>query len=290
MRVLAISPFLNEARYLPRFLTGLAAQQRPPDLHLLVDDGSTDGSAELTGQWAAAHGWARVLRRPPRPPERDRLAFAAELKAFQWALAQPAAEGPWDVVVKLDADLVLPPSTFARMVHELEQDPRLGIVGPYLAVGTGPRGALVRESAPPWHVRGAVKFYRRQTLDEISPVEPVLGWDTADDIEARRLGWRTRSVALDDGDVLHLRPVGTGDGALQGYRRWGTCAWGYGAHPLHVLAGTARRLPDRPVGVAALNYLWGYVGAALRHAPRARAEVRAHGRREQLARLRGRRP
>jgi hypothetical protein len=55
-----------------------------------------------------------LLRRPARPPQRDRLATAAELRSFQWALDQLDEE--WDVVAKLDADIELTPQS--------DQDPR----------------------------------------------------------------------------------------------------------------------------------------------------------------------
>jgi hypothetical protein len=65
----------------------------------------------------------------------------------------------------------------------------------------------------------------------------------------------------------------------------GLAAWGYGAHPLHVLAAAARRLPDRPAGLCGAAYVLGYLRAALRRAPRGEAELRAYVRRAQLRRL-----
>src|SRR3954447_13846617 len=82
MRCVVVVPFLNEEAHLPTFLSSLDAQTRRPDRAVLVDDGSTDGSAGLCEAFAAGGGWVTVLRRPPRPPRRDRLAEAPELAAF----------------------------------------------------------------------------------------------------------------------------------------------------------------------------------------------------------------
>ena len=127
MRLAVIACFLNEEAYLPTFLQSLAAQVREPDALLLVDDGSADGSVRLAEEFARGRRTVAVLRRPRRPAARDRLARAAELEAFCWAVEQ--VDIAWDVVAKLDADLRLSPDTFAELERRLEADPALGIAG-----------------------------------------------------------------------------------------------------------------------------------------------------------------
>jgi len=283
MLIAVVVAFLNEQEYLPRLLASIARQTRPPDELLLVDDGSTDASPELAATFAHDLPYARFLTRPTRPPQRDRLAQAYELLAFQWATEHLIV--PYDVIGKLDADIELTPEVFAAVEGHLEADPRLGLTGPYLSV-VGPDGRPHREHCPPNHIRGATKFYRRRCYEDISPIAARLGWDTLDEVKARMHGWRTASFAMPDGDPLHLRPTGVHDGMLRSYRRRGLAAYLYGAHPLHVLLGAARRLREPPVGLAAGNYLLGWSGATLRRAPRADDEVRAFIRDEQLGRLR----
>lgn len=283
MVIAIVVAFLNEQEHLPRLLASIARQTRPPDELLLVNDGSTDASPELAATFVHDLPYARLLTRPARPPQRDRLAQASELLAFQWAAEHLTV--PYDVIAKLDADIELTPEVFAAMERELEADPRLGLAGPYLGV-VGPDGRAHREHCPPDHIRGATKFYRRRCYEDISPIAARLGWDTLDEVKARMHGWRTASFAMPDGDPLHLRPTGVHDGVLRSYRRRGLAAYSYGAHPLHVLLGTVRRLREPPVGLAALNYLVGWSGAALRRAPRSDDEVRAFIRDEQLGRLR----
>ena len=274
-------PFLNEREHLPAFLASLAAQTRLPDRLLLVDDGSTDGSDEPAAEFAATHSWARLLRRPPRTAERDRLATAKELEAFQWAIGQLDVE--WDVVGKLDADLRLTPRTLETIVSELEQDDKLGLAGSFLQES----GHRIQIGAG--HVHGATKFFRRACWHDIAPVPPILGWDTIDESTARMRGWRTQSFAMPDGDPEHLRPRGTHDGLLRGYRRWGECSYALGESPLHVALYTLRQMAtERPRLAGGASYAAGYTGAALRRAPRAEADVRASVRREQKQRLKAR--
>jgi poly-beta-1,6-N-acetyl-D-glucosamine synthase len=282
MHVVAIVPFLNEERFLPSFLESIEGQARRPDRLLLVDDGSTDGSARIAADFAARHDWATALRRPVRDEESDRLARAAELVAFQWAL--DSVDEGWDVVAKLDGDLSLTPRTVETIVGELERDPGLGLAGSYLSE-VGGDGVLGRLKIRPEHVHGATKFYRRQCYEAISPIAPILGWDMIDEVKATMNGWRTQSFAMPDGDPLHMRLRGGHSGLLRGFRRWGEGAWAMGEHPLHVLLHGFQRMSDPPKGIGGLNYMLGWASAGIRRLPRAEPEVRAVVRRGQLGRI-----
>lgn len=276
-RLAVVVSFLNEEQHLPELLTSIAAQTRPPDELLLVDDGSSDGSLRIAQAFEAEHSYARTLKRPPRASERDRLATAAELKGFQWGVDH--LEQTPRILAKLDADLRLSASLFLTIERAFAADPRLGIAGSYLAVEDR-TGSLRREYHPPDHIRGANKFYRWGCYQQIQPLEAHLGWDTVDELKARMRGWATRSLELPDGDPVHLRPTGLHDGRLRACRRWGACAWGFGQHPAIVVAGGILRFAHKPYVLGGLNYMLGWAIAAMRRAPRADANVRAFVARE----------
>jgi biofilm PGA synthesis N-glycosyltransferase PgaC len=274
--------FLNEEELLPTLLDSIAKQSRRPDRLLLVDDGSDDGSPEIAQRFAREHPYATVLRRPQQTREADRLAAAAELVAFQWAAEQLPER--FDVIAKLDGDLELTPRFFESIVSALENDPGLGIAGAALSVAT-PGGGSAPENSARWHVRGATKFYRRECWEQISPLPTILGWDTIDEARARLRGWRVEPVAVEGGDALHLRPTGSYDGAMRGFRRRGVAAWAYGAHPLGVLGSAVIRMREQPRVLGGLAYAQGWLGAAKRRDPRAEPEVLRFVRREQLQRI-----
>ena len=283
LRIAVVVSFLNEAEYLPRLLASVADQTEPPEQLLLVDDGSQDRSPDIAQQFAAANAYARALRRTVREAEGDRLVDAPELRAFSWGVDQ--LEDSWDIVSKLDGDLELPPTLLAEVRQAFGDDPKLGITGSYLSI-LGPGETRKREYNPPYHVRGPNKFYRRECYRQITPLPTFLGWDTVDDLRARRLGWSTRSFLPTSGEALHLRPTGAHDGRLRAFRRWGRCAWGYGAHPLWVLLGAMRRVKSPPYGLGGINYLLGWCTAAVRRYPRAEPSLLEHCRHEDLLRIR----
>lgn len=280
-----VVPFLNERLHLGELLDSIGRQQRPPDRLVLVDDGSDDGSHELAAAFAAGHDYATTLRRPARAPHRDRLAAASELIAFQWAVELEGAG--WDIVAKLDADLQLPGSTLGELERRMEEDERLGIAGTFLTE-RGLDGSMARIAIGQGHVHGATKFYRRDCWEQIAPLPPILGWDTIDELRAQMRGWRTQSFSLAGGDPVHLRPRGSHDGLLRGYRRWGECAWAFGEPPLLVSAQALRHMRQTPIVRGGLNYAGGWVSAALRRSPRAEPELRAYLGRQQWRRVRRR--
>ena len=153
--------------------------------------------AEIATNFAAAHPYARVVRGLERERTSDRLARAHELIAFQAALEQLDREQAcFDVYAKLDADLELPPDYLSRIMATLESGPQLGIAGSHLSTPGQAGGKAKEEHSQSWHVRGATKFYRRECLEQISPLPPILGWDTIDETRARLHGWQVCCVGF----------------------------------------------------------------------------------------------
>jgi hypothetical protein len=258
VEILVVVPFLNEERFIGTFLGSLADQTRVPDRLLLVDDGSTDGSSEIAEAFAREHAFAEVARRPPRDPGADRLAGGSAVRAFEWGLAEAA--GTWDVAVKMDADLRLTPDLFAELEKRFAEDPGLGMAGPYLGV-LQDDGSMVRQRCPADHVEGPAKFYRRACWEDIAPLPPILAGTrstrSAADArvayaELRDAGRRSRAHAAD----------GLARRQLRGFRRWGTCAYGYGEHPC-TSCWSPPEVARRPRVLGGLNYVLGFAVAAV---------------------------
>jgi glycosyltransferase involved in cell wall biosynthesis len=70
--VSVVVPLRNEAATISVLLHGLLSQSHPPDEVVLVDGGSTDGTAELADRLAAGHPEMRVVRAGPASPGRGR--------------------------------------------------------------------------------------------------------------------------------------------------------------------------------------------------------------------------
>lgn len=286
-RLLVISPVRNEAGHLEPVARSLAAQTRPPDRWLLVDDGSTDGTFELAERLAAEIPFVEVMRAPAAPPPlepRDRLASAAAPRTFNAGLASLEWRD-YTHISKLDGDMELPPAYFERILAEFAADPRLGMAG-------GLRRELVRgrwrlEQVPlEHHVNGALKCYSRQCFEAIGGVQERLAWDTIDETLARMHGYRTRT--FEDLVAIHHRPWASADGTLRGRARYGAAAY-IARYPAWWVALRSLKVATaRPEGLSGLAFLYGYARAALRRTPKVEdAEYRRTVRRELRGRLLG---
>lgn len=260
-RLLVISPVRNEGGHIERVIESVAAQTRPPDEWIVVDDGSGDDTGELLHALAPRVPFMRVVAGASDAlpgGARDRLARAAAPRAFNVGLAQAREE--YTHVAKLDGDVELPPDYFERLLERFREDERLGIACGDLVESTG--SGWQRLAIPPHHVHGALKLYSRPCLEAIGGVRECLGWDTIDETYARMRGFRTRSFS--DLVANHLRPAGTADGALRGRARHGRCAWiahfGLGWVALRSLKVGVRM---HPRGLSGAAFLGGYVQAAL---------------------------
>ena len=169
----------------------MTAQTRPPDVWLVVDDGSSDGTLDLLGRAVTDVPFLRVASAPqaPLPSGADRLLHAAEARAFNHGLS---LESDFTHIGKLDGDIELPPDYFERLLGKLTEDPELGIAGGVLVEPAG-NGWKVRGDSHLEHVRGALKLYTRSCFEAIGGVYEMLGWDCIDKVLARMHGYRTRS-------------------------------------------------------------------------------------------------
>ncbi|HWI95841.1 MAG TPA: glycosyltransferase family A protein [Solirubrobacterales bacterium] len=264
--LLLITPARDEAAHLERTIRAVAAQTRRPDLWLIVDDGSTDATPEILKRAEGKLPFIRVLRAPQHPTgDADRLAVAAEARAFNWALATLDLDD-YTHVGKLDADIELPAEYFQLLLDRFESDSRLGIAG----------GGLLERGRSGWqltkvpanHVRGALKLYGRECFNAIGGVEERLGWDTIDETYARMHGFHTRSFTVPGLTARHHRPVATRGGALRGRARHGQCAYILRYGGWWVTLRSFKVACARPYGLTGLAFFYGYARSAARREER----------------------
>src|SRR5690606_3852054 len=128
---------------------------------------------------------------------------AKVVKAF-WRGFQALDVQDFSFVVKLDADLTLPPEYFEKVSECFALNESVGMCGGILVIRAG--GLLKKERSAAYHLRGAIKAYRKECFDQIGGIRPVLNWDFIDEMTAMHLGWKVRILPV---EVEHHRVSST---------------------------------------------------------------------------------
>jgi len=280
MKYVLITPARNEELFIEKTVASMIAQTLRPERWIIVDDGSTDKTAEIVEKYAASHPWMEVVRRPQRM---DR-SFGAKVQAFNAGLDR-ARSLTFDVVGNLDADLSFDADYLEFLLRKFEEDPRLGVAGtPFLENGyDSARDSFEGEN----HVAGGCQLFRRKCFEEIGGYVPnhAGGIDWIAVTTARMKGWRTRSFP--EKRFHHYRPLGTAErniiGSLFSY---GEKDYYLGGSPVWQVFRVAYRIVKPPVVIGGLALLAGYCWAGLRriNKPVSRELMRFH-RREQMKKL-----
>jgi biofilm PGA synthesis N-glycosyltransferase PgaC len=251
-----ITPAKNEEANLPRLAESIAAQTVLPEVWLIVDDGSTDGSPAIARDLAERFPWVSVLELDRDP---STVRGGPIVRAFQAGLR--TLDPMPDVVVKLDADLSFDPDYFERLLAAFAADPELGIAS----------GSAYEWEDGSWRQRhqtgesvwGAARAYRRECLDDVLPLPERIGWDGVDAMKAIVNGWRARTLL--DLRFRHHRVEGARDGRWRAWNALGLCAHYMNYRPSYQVVRTLHHLRRDP---AAIGLLTGYVGGVLRRSER----------------------
>ena len=254
-----ISPSRNEAEFIKKTLDSMVAQTVRPTLWIIVDDGSTDATADIVKEYAAKHDWIRYLLKADSV---KRNVGPGVVQAFNFGLDTVSLDD-YAYLCKLDTDLILPEKYFQTLIERMEAEPRIGTCSgkPYYDNGAG---EMVSEGCGDETSIGASKFYRTECFREIGGFVSQVMWDAIDCHSCRRLGW---VVCSWDEPVLrftHLRPMGSSQrGILTGRMRHGFGQYFMGSSALYFFASAAYRMMYRPYVIGGLAMAWGFIRSKL---------------------------
>jgi glycosyltransferase involved in cell wall biosynthesis len=279
MKYVLITPAHNEEPFIEKTLASMVAQTILPELWVIVDDGSTDRTAEIVERYAARCPWIDLVRRPQRI---DR-SFAGKVCAFNSGL-EHARSLEFDVIGNLDADLSFDPEYLEFLIGKFAEDPRLGVAGTPFTEDGGydtARDSFEGEN----HVAGGCQLFRRQCFEDVGGYipNPLGGIDWIAVTTARMKGWRTRSFPQKR--FHHHRTLGTaGKSGVAASFSYGEKDYCLGGSPIWQLFRVAYRGTKRPIDGLAL--LSGYCWAAIKRMERpVSAELMRFHRREQMKKL-----
>ena len=222
MKFLIIIPAHNEENNISFCLESLKKQNFQDFVCMIVNDGSTDRTAEIINNFKIQDSRFRVLdleTSEHSPGAKVVRTFDKGLQALDWK--------DFDVVCKYDADIVFPRNYLEKINQTFETNPKAGIVSGLVYIKKYKSNSEIKNLRNPnenwldfsnknneWvfenlssknHVRGPIKAYRKECFEDMNGLRTVLGWDNLDILLAKKHGWEV--VTIKDLWVKHLRPT-----------------------------------------------------------------------------------
>ncbi len=236
-RFVVVLPARNEESFIEGAIRSVEEQTLQPAVLLVVDDGSTDSTAEIVRRYS----WVKLLTETDRG---FRYRGAGVAVAVNRGVQEVTRLFPdWAFLCKLDADIILPPDYFEKLINHLNarENRRLGIVS----------GVVKGETTNLEHPRGAARIYRRQCWEDIGGrLQEIHGWDTYTDLRARQFGWVTRGIQ--EIEVIQRRPTAGREQRLSVAFQVGRMMYLLGYHPLVAFARGVKLLTKNPIASVVL--------------------------------------
>ena len=281
MKYVLITPARNEETFITKTLDSVVAQTVLPERWVIVNDGSTDQTAEIIERYAKRYPWIELVRRL-QDPDRN---FASKAQAVALGFGRVNSV-PFDVVGNLDADVSFETDYMEFVMQKFSEDPELGLAGtPFTQDGDydSSRDSFEGEN----YVAGPCQLFRRKCFEEIGGyvANRAGGVDWIAAMTARMKGWKVRSFP--EKRFHHHRTLGTaGQGPLRALFSYGEKDYYLGGSPVWELFRVTYRMAKKPVLLGGLALLAGYAWAALRRMKRAVSpELMRFHRREQMRKL-----
>lgn len=200
MKYYTIIPAHNEEAFMALTLQSLAEQTVLPSKTIVVNDNSTDATAAIVTAFAEKHPWISLVN---KKSDAVHMPGSKVIQAFQ--AGYEVIDKEYDIIVKLDADLILPPDYFETVLNVFKSDEKVGMVGGFAYIEKN--GDWILENLTDKdHIRGAFKAYRKELFLQMGGLRPAMGWDTVDELLAKFYGWKV--VTVQRLKVKHLKPTG----------------------------------------------------------------------------------
>jgi poly-beta-1,6-N-acetyl-D-glucosamine synthase len=281
MKYVLITPARNEEAYIEKTLRSVVSQTVKPEQWVIVDDASTDSTAQLVENYVRDYPWIELVRRSQRAAR----SFSRKVDAFNAGL-QRLGSREFNVIGNLDADLSFDPEYLEFLMNKFAEDPKLGVAGtPFVENGyDSARDSFEGEN----HVAGGCQLFRRQCFEEIGGYigNPAGGIDWIAVTTARMKGWKTCSFP--EKRFHHYRSLGTAErSVVASLFSYGEKDYYLGGSPVWQLFRVCYRSAKRPFLIGGLALLAGYCWAALRRTKRPISpELMRFHRQEQMNKLR----
>ena len=200
MNFYIIIPAHNEEQFISLTLDSLLNQTVLPNKIVVVNDNSSDTTAEIVLAFAEKNPFISLIE---KKSDAIHLPGSKVIQAFQEG--EKHIDSNYDFIVKADADLIFPNNYFETIIKHFQSDSTIGMVGGFAYIEKNGEWFLENLTDKD-HIRGAFKAYRKACFEQIGGLKPAMGWDTVDELLCKFYNWK---VVTDESlHVKHLKPTG----------------------------------------------------------------------------------
>ena len=252
-RYILLTAAKNEEGYIGEAIESVLTQTVRPIAWFIMDDGSTDKTAEVVAGFATRHPFIKLHS----AGERQGRNFGSQYKAIT-AAYNMATELSFEFLGVHDADIAPECADYYESIlAKFQENPYLGIAGGYVHERYNGKWTCRKGNALD-SVAGGIQMFRRSCFEEIGGYTPLHlgGSDWLAQINSAMAGWQI--LACQDLPVRHYRPTSTANGRLRGLFQLGLLDASFGSHPMFEMFKCARRLTLAPVLISATCRLAGY--------------------------------
>jgi len=211
LKIYIVIPAHNEAEFIGKTLQSLVEQSFLPSKIVVVDDQSSDNTAEIVSGFIQKYPFISMVK---NSSSEEHLPGSKVINAFN--KGYDTLDEEYDIICKFDADLIFPLDYLKTIRQHFETDPKVGMAGGFCSVLKNGKWILENLTDSD-HLRGALKAYRKACFLLIGKLKPAMGWDTADELLAQFHGW---SVKTDEKLLVqHLKPTGATYNPSSKYRQ-----------------------------------------------------------------------
>lgn len=252
MNYYIVIPAYNEEAFIALTLQSLVSQTVLPKKVVVVNDNSTDTTAEIVLAFAKENPFITLVN---KTSETIHMPGSKVIQAFHKGFE--TLDNEFDIIVKLDGDLIIPNNYFEKIINIFKNDPKVGMAGGFAFVEKNNEWVLENLTDKD-HIRGAFKAYKKDCFLQIGNLKPAMGWDTVDELLSKFYGWKV----VTDASLLikHLKPTGANYNKAARYKQGESFyTLGYGLFITIISSAKLAMMKKRPL--LFFDYIKGFLKA-----------------------------
>lgn len=263
-----ITPLKNEEATIKQVVESVKNQSLTPCVWMIINDGSTDRSAEILAQEASNDNWIYVINRRIHR-EYDWLGYGDVIHVGIDFLNHLMAAGKldsYDYLGLLDSDITTERRYFEKLADYLSSHPDVGVVSGDVLIRER------RDPGSPWtveydndHPRGGARLYNNKILGEIGGFPRTPSPDKTSDIKIMNRGYRARKIST--AQSFQHRETFAKENQLKGFWISGRGRYMLRYNFFHILwISLHSAFTKKPFIGAGFMFFCGYIGGFLTHA------------------------